>query len=146
MAPAMAVTTNWPELLIRVLRAACILFECFKKSTLPAYSPIRLGVNTLIVTPANTALKEVNKLMFSILVISIFHLMLSSNQLTGINNIAKNSPFLKFALANKRVRLMLISSQFLLLETLYQIAVNKHRITAILMAYPICLMFFNFLR
>ena len=121
-----------PRLLMIVLTAACKRKVCCNNKTRPAYSPIRFGVNTLTVTPASMAFKERPKEIGNSLLISICHFLLSIIQFMGIrsNAINKNCwPLLDWMLLAK---ISLMSIMFWLLATLYQIAPNKSRITAIL--------------
>ena len=84
MLPANIVINSWLMLPIKVINMAFHGFATFNINTLPKNSPTLLGVKLLTLMPANMALKERRKLIFSTFAIMYFHFNASKLQFTSI--------------------------------------------------------------
>src|SRR4051812_15398313 len=82
--PERIVISNWLPFSITVMNVACMRLPSFRWKTLPAYSPILLGVKKLIVSPEKTASSDLPIEIGSILLIINLHFIASTDQLTII--------------------------------------------------------------
>jgi hypothetical protein len=87
MEPKTIVTSNWLKLPRTVIKTPFQRSAFSKIKTLPAYSPILFGVNTLTVIPVSTAPNALKKGTVSIFRIRYFHFIVSILQLTNIKQI-----------------------------------------------------------
>lgn len=83
--PNTIVESNCPMLPIKVMNTPFKGCNCLRINTLPKYSPMRLGVKTLTVTPEKTALNDWKNEICSNFPIRYFHFCASRPQLTNIS-------------------------------------------------------------